>query len=239
MSQVKLPSNWQVFKTSDVIAQNACDKIIEIANQAISVKGRFDFVTAGGTTPNAIYALLAKLEQQQPKATKWKKWFIYVGDERVLPAGDNERNSQMLESHWLDNSRIPKSNRFYMPTELGLQAAADFYRKVIAGVEFDLVLLGMGEDGHTASLFPGHSSVSLGGVVCETQSPKPPLERLSLSYETLSSAKTVMKIVTGRSKSEALHAWLDDQDLPITRVKGVTETLVMVDQEAIADFTDK
>lgn len=238
MNQVKFPSNWRVFATSDVVAQQACDKIITIANQAISEKGQFDFVTAGGSTPNAIYALLAELEQQQPKVTKWKKWFIYLGDERVLPAGDHERNSQMLESYWLENSRIPKSNRFYMPTELGLQPAADYYRKVIAGTEFDLVLLGMGEDGHTASLFPDHSSVSLGGVVCETQSPKPPLERLSLSYETLSSAKTVMKIITGRSKTEALKAWLDGEDLPITRVKGVTGTSVYLDESAVENLLD-
>lgn len=233
MSQMKFPPNWQVFATADAIAQSVCEQIITIANHAISEKGRFDIVTAGGTTPNAIYALLAKLEQQQPKATQWKKWFIYLGDERVLPAGDNDRNSQVLEIHWLENSQIPESNRFYMPTELGLQASAEHYRKVIAATEFDLVLLGMGEDGHTASLFPGHSSVSLGGVVCETQSPKPPLERLSLSYETLSSANTVIKIITGRSKTEALKAWLAGEELPITMVRSVGQTHVYVDQEAI------
>lgn len=233
MIETSFPDNWQVFDSSQAVAQQVCDVLITQANQAILKNDAFHFVTAGGSTPNRVYELLAELEVQQPNITDWQKWHIYLGDERVLPVGDSERNSQMLRQHWLEHSQIPTENRWFMPTELGLQAAAENYRKVITEVEFDVVLLGMGEDGHTASLFPGHSSVSLGGVVCETQSPKPPLERLSLSYETLSSANRVMKIITGRSKTEALHAWLEGEDLPISRIKGVETTEVYLDQSAV------
>lgn len=231
---LSLPQDWQVFESPALMARTVVDEIVLCANQAIAEKGRFDFVTAGGTTPNLVYSLLAELEKSTPTISDWSKWFIYLGDERVLPAGDSERNSQMLEQHWLVASQIPAKNRIYMPTEKGLEAAADYYRQAISGVDFDVVLLGMGEDGHTASLFPNHTCVSLGGVVCEKQSPKPPSERLSLSYERLSSAATVIKLITGRSKSNAVHAWLEGEDLPISRVIGAQTTKVYLDIEATA-----
>lgn len=234
--QTVFPDNWLVFEDTQSVAIEVAKQMIDVANGAISEKGRFDLVTAGGTTPNMIYRMLTEFEKTQTQITDWSKWYIYVGDERVLPAGDAERNSQMLEQHWLAESQIPVENRIYMPTELGLEVAADFYRTAIASVSFDLVLLGMGEDGHTASLFPDHSSVSLGGVVCEKQSPKPPAERLSLSYERLNSAQWVFKIITGRSKTPALQAWLEGVDLPITRVQGVKVTSVFMDQSAVSDL---
>lgn len=227
-----LPEGWCLFDDSEKVAEAALDLMIDCANRAIKDKGSFHLVTAGGTTPNLIYQQLAELEQKQPEITDWQKWFIYMGDERVLPSGDAERNSQVLKKLWLADSQIPQKQQFFMRTELGLQVSADDYRKIISSVEFDLVMLGMGEDGHTASLFPGHSSVSLGGVVCENQSPKPPSERLSLSYERLSSARTVLKLVTGSSKESAVKDWLEGEDLPISRVKGIEQTLVYLDKPA-------
>lgn len=131
------------------IAQTVCERILTLASQAIEQRGQFKFVLAGGQTPEKVYSLLAKSDAQ------WSKWFIYHGDERVLPVNHTDRNSVMAANAWLNHVTIPTSQIFDMPTELGTKESADAYREIIKNaLPFDLVLLGMGEDGHIASLFP-------------------------------------------------------------------------------------
>lgn len=222
-TKVALPNNWHLFKDAEVLAQNLTNTILEIAQTAIDSKGSFHFITAGGTTPNRCYQLLSNADAD------WKKWHIYLGDERVLPFVNSDRNSQALLTHWLSNNDIPAKQVHFINTEAGLEKSAKAYAEIIEGMElFDLCLLGMGEDGHTASLFPRHDgsdSVVVYGeqglIVSESDSPKPPANRVSLNYSAFSKCKTVFKVITGQSKKEAVTAVLEGASLPIDKAQGL------------------
>ncbi len=144
-------------------------------------------------------------------------WHIYFGDERYLPAGDPDRNDSMAATAWLDHVAIPAAQIHRVPTGDNVTAAAASYASVLQQAPgFDLVLLGLGEDGHTASLFPGdiaaRNSAEL--AIAVTNAPKPPPQRVSMSPQCLSMAAAVWFIVTGDSKRQALQAWLAGAQLP-------------------------
>lgn len=223
------PSNWTIFENDQAVAKACAQIIIEQANQAIQQRGAFHLVTAGGTTPLNVYKLLAQCPASQ---TDWQKWHIYLGDERCLPAEDAERNSTALHQAWLKLGTIPTQNIHFMPTELGMVQAAQAYQKMVEAIEwFDLTLLGMGEDGHTASLFPGHSYPENLSVITESNSPKPPKQRVSLSFSRLAQSRWVIKLITGASKAPAVKQWLAGQCLPIQQVEGL-HTQVWLDKAA-------
>jgi len=226
------PDNWQVYETADQVARVAVEALLEIAKQSIKATGAFHLVTAGGTTPLKIYQQLASLKNSPD--IDWSKWHIYMGDERCLPEQDTERNSLVLQQAWLNNSLIPKENQHFMPAELGAEEAVNLYEKVVSSVVFDLVLLGMGEDGHTASLFPRHThnEERYQLVISEYNSPKPPLERVSLSQACLCNSNHVIKLITGQNKQEALKLWLDGVDLPIKRIEGI-KTQVLISKDSL------
>ncbi len=222
-------NQWHQFDTSTQVAEAVCERIIQSAERAIADRGNFKIVLAGGSTPEKIYQLLVDTK------TDWSKWMIYYGDERCLPADDKDRNSNMASSSLLENVDIPASHIFPMPTELGAVSAAEKYRQAIADVEsFDLVLLGMGEDGHTASLFPGHLH-NLEETVHEVyNSPKPPAERISLSAKTLANTRQLFFIVTGDSKREPVKQWKQGVDLPIATISPVSGVDIFIDSAAIS-----
>jgi 6-phosphogluconolactonase len=223
-----LPNHWTLFDDAEQLAQATVESIIQAAQKSIAARDSFHLVTAGGTTPNRCYELLAQRNDQA-----WSKWFIYLGDERVLPEKDPERNSQSLYQAWLSKVNIPKEQIFFIPTEQGMEQAAEAYKSIVDHVDlFDLVLLGMGEDGHTASLFPGHSSLfSQQSVVCESDSPKPPLQRVSLSRVRLQKTRKLIKLISGKNKHLAVQAWLSGISLPIKQVKA-PDTQVFIDHQA-------
>ena len=236
---VMLPDNWCQFEDAEQLAQALVKAILQTAENAIEQKGDFHFVTAGGTTPNRCYQLLSEADAD------WQNWYIYMGDERVLPANHPERNSQALLKYWLEKCEVPEANRYFMQTELGAEEAARRYAQLVGRIEqFDLCLLGMGEDGHTASLFPMHeqsewiSEVCLPAseccpVIIEHHSPKPPPERVSLNYYAFQKCRVVYKLITGPSKCEAVKQWLQgDEQLPIAKVRG-QETFVWMSQEVL------
>lgn len=236
--KVVLPKGWLLFETATELAEFTFESILEIAKQAIDKRGVFHFVTAGGTTPLQVYRLLADYESKQADSTvDWSKWHIYIGDERCLPVNDPERNSLALESAWLANSHIPAANIHAMPAELGPEKAATAYEAVVKGIKFDVVLLGMGEDGHTASLFPGHSHDHESDRLVQTEfnSPKPPSERVTLSAACLENSRFLFKLITGSGKQQAVKQLLDDKKqgvnkLPIALVNGNNaKTLVSAD----------
>ncbi|UQB43331.1 6-phosphogluconolactonase [Thiomicrospira microaerophila] len=225
----KLPQGWQVFDDAEILAQQAVSLIIKQAKQAIEQRGEFHLVTAGGTTPNRCYEILAEQSDQA-----WHQWFIYMGDERVLPLNDPERNSTSLQQAWLSKVSIPQDQIFLMPTEMGLEQSRLAYQQVVDQVEkFDCVLLGMGEDGHTASLFPGHNNQDASeSVISVTDSPKPPAERISLSYKILNNTRNLLKLITGEGKYSAIQAWLSGSALPISLPQAEQATDVFIDQAA-------
>lgn len=186
--------------------------IAHAAEQAILDSGAFRLVLAGGNTPRGVYERLCALK------TNWEAWHIYFGDERCLPAVDPGRNSTMARDAWLDHVPVPKRQVYVIPAEMGAKAAAAAYSATLQQVgEFDLVLLGLGEDGHTASLFPGNDwgqEADSPAALPIFDAPKAPSERVSLSARRLSQAKQVLFLVTGESKQEAVMNWRAGANIP-------------------------
>ncbi len=206
-------TQWHTLATADDVALAAYQRILDAALSAIAERGQFKLMLAGGTTPEKVYRLLVQSD------TDWSKWFIYYGDERCLPAGHADRNSVMAQQAFLSKVAIPKSQVFTIPAELGNEQAATQYRQVVKdALPFDLVLLGMGEDGHTASLFPGHQHDSDELVHAVYNSPKPPPERVSISAKALGDARQVIFLITGSNKQEAVKLWRSGQDLPVANI---------------------
>ncbi|MHB1237129.1 MAG: 6-phosphogluconolactonase [Gallionella sp.] len=208
---------WHEFDNRISFEQSAINIILESAEQAIVARGLFRIVLAGGNTPRNIYRTLCSAN------AKWSAWHIYFGDERCLPAGHPERNSSMARAEWLDHVAIPLRQIHMIPGELGPDKAALNYGLELAGMDkFDLVLLGLGEDGHTASLFPGgaweHQS-PLAAVIPVHDAPKPPAQRVSLSPERLGQASRVVYLVNGMGKREAVMDWRAGVAIPASKIR--------------------
>ncbi len=212
---------------ADAVALAAARLIAEAAAEAIAQRGRFRLVLAGGQTPEAAYRLLAQ------QACDWERWEIYFGDERCLPADHAERNSQMAEGAILSQVPLNKRKVHPIPAELGAEVAAEHYARIVAAaVPFDLVLLGVGEDGHTASLFPGQPLDPQALTVAVHEAPKPPPDRVSLGLGALQSSRYLLVLAAGAGKREALERWQAGEELPITRVCHGQRVTVLLDEAA-------
>jgi 6-phosphogluconolactonase len=217
-----------LFAEQQEVAQAAAERILSAARESIERQGRFRLCLAGGTTPTAAYQRLAQADAD------WARWWIYLGDERCLPAGDAERNSLAADRAWLDLVPVPRQQCFAIPAELGAEAAALAYEPIIAAaLPFDLVLLGMGEDGHTASLFPGRGLSTAQLVLPVHQAPKPPPDRVSLGIGALTRTQQLLILVTGAGKADAIRHWAAGESLPIAEVAAAAEqTRVLIDRAA-------
>ena len=225
---------WRVFADADALVAALADALCAEAAAAIAARGAFHLVLAGGTTPLALYRALADRNAGDAR------WHVWYGDERCLPADHAERNSVVIEAAWLAASSIPPENRRPIPAERGAHEAAAVYAGWLAGApDFDVVLLGMGEDGHTASLFPGdnpgHARGNAPGsadVLAVHAAPKPPPERVSLSATRLSRSQRVWVVITGAGKREALLRWKSGETLPVSAVRGKQQTIAWLDAAA-------
>lgn len=220
---------WHPVEDAGEIAQQAEQRILQQADAALARYGRFNLVLAGGSTPRPVY------ERLRNASTDWSAWHIYFGDERCVAADDPARNSVMAHEALLGHVPIPASQVHVIPAEEGAYKAANAYAKTLKGLgDFDMVLLGVGEDGHTASLFPGqywgieHDSRF---VLPVFKSPKPPAERVTLSANRLSRTANVLFLIDGENKREAVQRWRDGGSMPaaaITPSAGV-DVLVQAD----------
>jgi 6-phosphogluconolactonase len=219
---------WREFDDQLAFEQASCDFILAAAAQAINAHGAFRIVLAGGNTPRDIYRRLCVAD------AVWAAWQVYFGDERCLPAADAGRNSRMARSAWLERVAIPAAQIHAIPAELGPEAGAEKYRQEIAEVgDFDLVLLGLGEDGHTASLFPGNPATEQNEIAVPVfKAPKPPAERVSLGMVTLNAARKKIFLVAGKEKRKALGQIARGAALPAARVAGAEWH---VDRTAVPD----
>lgn len=210
--------NWLTYDSLEALEIAALETIKSCAQSAIADHGFFSIVLAGGTTPKSLYTQLA----QDKKL--FEKWVLYYGDERCLPRDDPERNSQMVKQTGL-SKRVAKE--FIMPAELGAEQGARLYKDTISNaMPFDLVLLGMGEDGHTASLFPERLWQNE-SVIAVVNSPKPPAERVSLSIESLQNTHHMMAFAFGETKQQALSQWKKGEDLPIKKVTDIPQADIL------------
>jgi len=208
-------TRWHLFNSQDEINQAATTRILQAANEAIEKYGSFFIVLAGGSTPKAIYQLL------RDQNADWANWHVFHNDDRCLPADHDERNSKMAREAWLNHVMIPGDQIHDIPAELGNIEGAKAYTKTLSGVRtFDLVILGLGEDGHTASLFPGQAVDNSADVVPVFNSPKPPSDRVTISQNRLNDTHEVMFLVTGAGKQEALDNWRKGANIPATLITG-------------------
>ena len=223
-------SRWHVFDSLHALEDAAVASILAAADDAIATRGAFHLVLAGGTTPRQVYEAL-RAEQ-----ANWKHWHIWFGDERCLPPQHPERNSRMAMTAWLAHVPIPFAQIHEIPAERGAETAAHDYVELLKTVpRFDLVLLGLGEDGHTASLFPMQAwerAISWPPVIPVHDAPKPPPDRVSLSPDRLSAAESVLFLVTGASKAAAVRDWKAGVVIPASRVTAVDAVDIYLDRAA-------
>ncbi len=218
----------EVLADAGAVARAAVDHIREAAGRSLAARGVFRLVLAGGSTPGRAYEMLADT------VADWSGWQFYLGDERCLPPDHPERNSLMLRRALFDRVAVQKEQLHMIPAELGAEAGAAAYEEEVRpALPFDLVLLGLGEDGHTASLFPGHEHPQDRLVVPVHHAPKPPPDRISLNYGALCSAETVLFLVSGAGKHQALDRWQGKEDIPAARIQGREQTLVLADEAAM------
>jgi len=224
-------TNVRFLAVADAAAlrDEALQRILDAASAAIAQRGVFLLVLAGGSTPRAIYRELAHA------TADWARWQIYFGDERCLPPLHPDRNSIMAGSAWLDHAPIPRANVHSIPAELGPIEGARVYAVELNDVgEFDLVLLGLGEDGHTASLFPDEDwgvSADAAAAIAVFKAPKAPPERISLSAHRLSRARAVLFLIDGEGKRHAVTAWRAGAQIPATAIQPAAgvDALVVAD----------
>lgn len=207
---------WHGYPTTSTLEQAAAQIILDAAQQAIIDHHAFHLVLAGGTTPRRVYESLRTI------ITDWRKWHIYFGDERCLPAGHAERNSRMAAQAWLDHVSIPANQIHIIPAELGAETAARAYTQTLSKVAlFDLVILGLGEDGHTASLFPQHdwgTTPDAPSAIAVHDALKPPPQRVSLTARRLSQTRHLIFLVSGATKNQAVMDWRNGVDIPAAAI---------------------
>lgn len=216
----QMPSDFQVltakYRESPLISAwpeeliaKLADDIEATAARAVRLYGRFHLALSGGSSPIALFQQLAMGHYSFP----WAQTHLWLVDERCVPLWDPESNFQSLQAHLLQHVRVPYYNIHPMPVHLhqrlcaeedqGAQNYANEISALVTNSSFDLVLLGMGIDGHTASLFP-QSPTGLDGeqLVVLTKSPSQPYQRMSLSLPLINRARKVAVLVVGRMKRE-------------------------------------
>lgn len=180
------------------------------------------------------------------RAIAWSRVHCWWGDERFVPAADGDRNALQAREALLDHVDIPAANVHELPASdagLDLDAAAVAATAELDDRALDVVLLGMGPDAHVASLFPGHAGTDVddAGVIAVRDSPKPPAERLSLTFAALGRAARVWLVVAGEDKASALALAMstaDRHEVPAAGVHGTVETRYLVDRAAASLLPD-
>ena len=207
----------QIYPSGADLNEAAADFIVTTALEAIERSERFTFALSGGSTPEKVYALLA--EKARASKIDWTKVFIFVGDELYVPYDDKRSNYGMAQRQMLNHVPIPAGNLHPIPTNLASPAeAAEAYAQILAeffelpvhGKELpklDLNLLGLGDDGHTASLFPGMPTVHVADkwTVSTPAGTLPPhVDRVSLTFPVLNAAHVILMLVAGEKKAAVL-----------------------------------
>jgi 6-phosphogluconolactonase len=213
-----------IHRTSQFVI-DAADLIVREMEVAIASRGLFRLALSGGNTPRKIHEELAARPQ-----LPWEKVQFTFGDERCVPPDDADSNFHMAQESLFSRIPVPSGNIFRLRGEIPPEEAATEYEdklRAVAGrlgepiYRHDLILLGLGEDGHTASLFPGYPALDeTSRWVVPTLGPKPPPQRLTLTYPVLNAARSIAFLVTPKGKEQVLEEVLTgDQRYPSARVQ--------------------
>jgi len=206
---------WNIYDDFDAASKSTANFLADKIKCCIEENNICHVVLSGGNTPARCLNYLAE------KPISWEKVHWYLSDERCYPAGHHERNDLMIRKNlW---TLISETNIHAIPAELGAEAAAEIYRDVVSSVGFfDVVFLGIGEDGHTASLFPENKALlDEHSVVAVYDSPKSPSNRVSLSMSILKKSLCRVVLACGNSKSEIISRVKKGETLPINGVGDI------------------
>ncbi|MEP6650588.1 MAG: 6-phosphogluconolactonase [Lapillicoccus sp.] len=228
---------------SDAVAARFVAAVVD----AQAARGVAQVALTGGSMGSAIFASL--LQTPGRSAVDWSQVFVWWGDERYLPAGHADRNDTQNDEAGLAQLGLEDGKVFRVEgpdASASAEASASSYATTIREFgqgEFDVVLLGVGPDGHVASLFPHHPAQRISGAVAVAvhESPKPPPDRVSLTFECLNRTREVWFLVGGSDKAEAVAAALapgaDPWDVPASGVRGAEATRWLLDQDAAANLS--
>ncbi len=217
------------------------DHFIYHARKSINDHGYFAVALSGGSTPATIYRGLS--EESHHKALDWSKVLLFWSDERSVPPTSSESNYHMAMESGLTKLPIPKNNIFRMHAEENIVANAEAYEKLIrerlSGGIFDMVMLGMGPDGHTASLFPQtHALNAKGRLVVANWVPQQNTWRMTLTFDCINQASSIVIYVLGKSKAKMLNDIFSQVgDLPAQHLGTSThKALWILDEGAATDI---
>ncbi len=228
------PLKIEVHADAAAVSRRAAAWIAEAARQAIGQRDRFVLALSGGRTPRQMLRILAA------EAIDWRKVHVIQADERVAPMGSPDRNLTHLQDALLVHVPIPAAQVYAMPVEdPDLAAAAGRYGRLLAGVAgappvLDLVQLGLGTDGHTASLVPGDAALEVGGADVAVTANYGGQRRMTLTFPIINRARRILWLVTGEDKAEAVARLVQgDLSLPASRIKR-EPALLLADRAAAA-----
>lgn len=204
----------RIFTDAEAVAQAAADFLHQQIGDCVDAKGECHVALPGGSTPARCLELLAEME------LPWRRIHWYLGDERCVPAGHPDRNDSMIEQQLWSRIDAPLENRHPIRAELGPEQAAQDYAEQISRLgKLDIVVLGIGEDGHTASLFPDNPALDADDAVVPVyDAPKPPPQRVSLGRSTIQAAGQRIVLVSGSGKRQAMSAVRQGRQLPVSRI---------------------
>jgi 6-phosphogluconolactonase len=239
---MSLPTGTHVLPDPHSVAREAAERLIVACGETESE--RIAICLAGGSTPKVLYGLLAGPDYAA--RVPWERIHWFFGDDRVVPWDDERSNVRMVREAFGHGSRIPPTHLHFIPSDAGAEAGARAYARILLdfyGAEdlnparplFDLVLLGMGEDGHTASLFPGKPALGeTGRLVAPVPEAglEPFVPRITLTFPALASSRHVLFLVTGAGKRRALARLEAGEELPAGRVTSQGDVAWLLDEAA-------
>lgn len=253
MTAIRANSEVRILPDAAAIAKRTAEKLVDIASSAVREKGSFEFVLSGGSTPKALYNLLVsdpKIRAQVP----WEKMHVFFGDERHVKPDDPQSNYRMAFETLLSKSPLKPEQVSRIKAEMPLaEDAAKNYEEELRRhfhladeqfPRFDLVLLGMGSEGHIASLFPGTKALNENRrLVVHNWVGKVLMDRITLTAPAINNAANVIAMVTGEDKCLALTAVLEriyePDQLPAQLIQPVSGSLLwLVDTAAGSKLTD-
>ena len=198
----------RILADPEALARAGAAEIVGAYTRAMARRGRFDLVLAGGSTPRGTYEVLA--EEPFRGAVDWARVRVFWGDERCVPPTHAQSNFRMAADTLLSRVPIPEASIHRISGELPAARAAALYEQVLRSAvpemppRFDLVLLGLGTDGHVASLFPGADGPDDSAIAIPTSAPAEPRERVSLTLPVLNAAREILFLVSGMDKADVL-----------------------------------
>ncbi len=213
-------TEYEILTTNKELAARAAELIYDAAQEAIQERGRFTVALTGGSSPRQTYELMA---HATPGQMDWAKVFVFLGDDRFVPYSSTDSNYEMCRELLLKHVPVPDSQVFPIHTDTATkEESAELYAETLAQVfetpqsgpppAFDIILLGMGDDGHCASLFPGMPTLTVTDQWVVSSPPgtlPPPVDRVTFTFPVLNAARQVLFLVEGAKKAPAVRDILE------------------------------